>query len=93
MGGQPRYTEGFAPLPRDLGHIPFNDIAAARAAITDDVAAVIVELIKGEGGVLIAHADTLMRKTVEAFIAGVSRDSASHAAQAARTQQGPRSRS
>lgn len=52
VGGQAKYTEGFEPLPQEINHIPYNDIAAARAAITDDVAAVIVEPIQGEGGVI-----------------------------------------
>ena len=52
VGGQPKYTEGFEPLPPSIDHIPYNDIAAARAAIGDDVAAVIVEPIQGEGGVI-----------------------------------------
>ncbi|MDB5755404.1 MAG: argD [Massilia sp.] len=52
VGGQSKYTEGFEPLPQEINHIPYNDIAAARAAITGDVAAVIVEPIQGEGGVI-----------------------------------------
>jgi succinylornithine transaminase family protein len=52
VGGQPKYTEGFEPLPQEINHIAYNDIASARAAITDDVAAVIVEPIQGEGGVI-----------------------------------------
>jgi acetylornithine/N-succinyldiaminopimelate aminotransferase len=52
VGGQPKYTEGFEPLPQEINHIPYNDIDAARAAIGDDVAAVIVEPIQGEGGVI-----------------------------------------
>ncbi|WP_426177017.1 acetylornithine/succinylornithine family transaminase [Massilia sp. TWR1-2-2] len=52
VGGQPKYTEGFEPLPQEINHIPYNDVDAARAAITDDVAAVIVEPIQGEGGVI-----------------------------------------
>jgi acetylornithine/N-succinyldiaminopimelate aminotransferase len=52
VGGQPKYTEGFEPLPQEINHIPYNDIEAARAAITDDVCAVIVEPIQGEGGVI-----------------------------------------
>jgi succinylornithine aminotransferase len=52
VGGQAKYTEGFEPLPQEINHVPYNDIAAAVAAITDDVAAVIVEPIQGEGGVI-----------------------------------------
>ena len=52
VGGQPKYTEGFEPLPQEINHIPYNDLEAARAAITDDVCAVIVEPIQGEGGVI-----------------------------------------
>jgi succinylornithine transaminase family protein len=52
VGGQAKYTEGFEPLPPQLDHIPYNDIEAARAAIGDDVCAVIVEPVQGEGGVM-----------------------------------------
>ncbi|WP_036170686.1 acetylornithine/succinyldiaminopimelate transaminase [Massilia sp. 9096] len=52
VGGQSKYTEGFEPLPPSINHINYNDIESARAAITDDVAAVIVEPIQGEGGVI-----------------------------------------
>lgn len=59
VGGQPKYTEGFEPLPPAIEHIPFNDIAAARAAIRDDVCAVVVEPLQGEGGVLLADQEYL----------------------------------
>ncbi|HEY0489758.1 MAG TPA: acetylornithine/succinylornithine family transaminase [Telluria sp.] len=59
VGGQPKYTEGFEPLPQQLDHIPYNDIEAARAAIGDDVCAVIVEPIQGEGGVIPGNPDYL----------------------------------
>ena len=52
VGGQSKYTEGYEPLPPDIVHIPYNNLDAARAAITDDVCAVIVEPIQGEGGVI-----------------------------------------
>jgi succinylornithine aminotransferase len=52
VGGQPKYTEGFEPLPQEINHITYNDIESARAAIGEDVAAVIVEPIQGEGGVI-----------------------------------------
>lgn len=59
VGGQPKYTEGFGPLPADLTHIAFNDIDAARAAMGDDVCAVMVEPIQGEGGVMPATTEYL----------------------------------
>ena len=52
VGGQSKYTEGFEPLPPSIDHIVYNDIEAARAAIGDDVCAVIVEPLQGEGGVV-----------------------------------------
>ena len=52
VGGQSKYTEGFEPLPPSIDHIAYNDIEAARAAIGDDVCAVVVEPIQGEGGVI-----------------------------------------
>ena len=59
VGGQPKYTEGFAPLPPGITHMHFNDIEAARAAITDDVCAVVVEPVQGEGGVMPARREYL----------------------------------
>jgi succinylornithine aminotransferase len=59
VGGQPKYTEGFEPLPPQIDHIPFNDIAAARAAIGSDVCAVVVEPVQGEGGMVPATLEYL----------------------------------
>ncbi len=59
VGGTAKYTEGFAPLPQAIEHIPFNDIDAARAAIGDDVCAVVVEPVQGEGGVTPARVEYL----------------------------------
>ncbi len=46
-----QYREPFAPLVPGIVFAPFNDLAAAHAAIDDDTCAVIVEPIQGEGGV------------------------------------------
>jgi succinylornithine transaminase family protein len=51
-GGQPKYTEGFGPLPAGIRHLPFNDLARAKAAISSRTCAVIVEPVQGEGGVM-----------------------------------------
>ncbi|OMH23006.1 acetylornithine transaminase [Tersicoccus phoenicis] len=46
------YREPFAPLPGGVEHIPAGDLAALRAAITDRTAALVLEPIQGEAGVL-----------------------------------------
>ncbi len=47
----PHYREPFMPLVPDFSHIPFDNLAKAREAITDKTAGVIVEIVQGEGGV------------------------------------------
>ena len=51
VGGQAKYKEGFEPTPGGISHVPYNDLDALRAQISDRTAAVIVEPIQGEGGV------------------------------------------
>ncbi len=48
---RPHYQDPFRPLMPDVRIVPFNDPTAARSAITEDVCAVIVEPIQGEGGI------------------------------------------
>lgn len=52
---EPKYRDGFGPL-LDTTHVPFNDAAAIEAAVTDDTAAVIVEVVQGESGVNLSTA-------------------------------------
>lgn len=47
-----RYLDGFAPLPPGFVHIPFNDLGAAAAVMDENVCAVLVEPVQGEGGVV-----------------------------------------
>lgn len=57
---QPKYHEGFEPLPAGFRYSDFNDLEAADAAMADgDVCAVLVEPVQGEGGVMPAAADFL----------------------------------
>jgi acetylornithine/N-succinyldiaminopimelate aminotransferase len=51
--GQAKYRNGFGPLVEPVRFLPFGDLAAARAAITDKTCAVILEPIQAEGGILL----------------------------------------
>ncbi|MDQ9240467.1 aspartate aminotransferase family protein [Escherichia marmotae] len=51
-GGQPAYSQDFAPLPPDIRHAAYNDLNSASALIDDATCAVIVEPVQGEGGVV-----------------------------------------
>ncbi|MEE7569290.1 aspartate aminotransferase family protein [Citrobacter werkmanii] len=51
-GGQPAYSQDFAPLPPDIRHAVYNDLDSARQLIDDTTCAVIVEPVQGEGGVV-----------------------------------------
>ncbi|MDC9613329.1 aspartate aminotransferase family protein [Xenorhabdus khoisanae] len=55
VGGQPKYSQDFAPLPQQITHLPYNDITAIKAHISEKTCAVIVEPIIGEGGVIPAE--------------------------------------
>jgi acetylornithine/N-succinyldiaminopimelate aminotransferase len=56
--GQEKYREGFGPLPGAV-HVPYGDLEATRRALGPDVAAVIIEPVQGEGGVVPAPAGFL----------------------------------
>ncbi|MGZ7046881.1 MAG: acetylornithine/succinylornithine family transaminase [Methanobacterium sp.] len=50
--GQHKYKKGFEPLPTGFKHVDYGDVQAVIDNITDDTAAVMVEPIQGEGGVI-----------------------------------------
>jgi acetylornithine/N-succinyldiaminopimelate aminotransferase len=54
-----KYRAPFMPVMPDVRFAPFNDLQAAEAAIGDDVCAVIVEPIQGEGGLSVATPEFL----------------------------------
>ncbi|GLQ89114.1 acetylornithine transaminase [Dyella flagellata] len=59
---QPKYQEGYEPLPGGFRYLDFNDVAALEAAFAaGDVAAVMLEPVQGEGGVLPAAPGFLKR--------------------------------
>ncbi|GAB3005038.1 acetylornithine transaminase [Cyclobacterium sediminis] len=53
--GQKKYQQGFAPIPEGFSQVTFNDIDALKAAINENTAAVILEPIQGEGGIIPAE--------------------------------------
>jgi len=48
--GQDKVKDGFYPLPSGFSYAPFNNIEAVKAKITDKTAAIMLELVQGEGG-------------------------------------------
>lgn len=60
LTGQPSKQAPFAPLPGDVTHVPYGDVEALRAAVDADTAAVFLEPIMGEGGVVVPPAGYLV---------------------------------
>ncbi|MBC1885210.1 acetylornithine transaminase [Listeria seeligeri] len=58
--GQAKIHQGFGGLVPGFTYIPYNDIEAFRAAIDENTAAVMLEVIQGEGGVIPANAAWLL---------------------------------
>jgi acetylornithine aminotransferase len=47
------YREPFEPLPGEVSFVPYGDVAALEAAVTDRTAAVVLEPVQGEAGVVV----------------------------------------
>ncbi len=60
---EPKYREPFAPLIPGFAHVPYDKLDALDAAVSDQTAAVLIELVQGEGGV---------RPASPAYVAGVA---------------------
>lgn len=58
-GGQAKYLEGFGPKVDGFDQVPFDDLDAVKAAITESTAAILVEPVQGEGGVRPLSNETL----------------------------------
>ncbi len=61
LTGQPAKADPFRPLPGDVTFVPYGDAEALAAAVDDTVAAVILEPIQGEAGVVVPPPDYLVR--------------------------------
>ncbi|GAC85716.1 acetylornithine/succinyldiaminopimelate aminotransferase [Gordonia paraffinivorans NBRC 108238] len=59
MTGQPTKRAPFEPMPPGVRFVPYGDVEALDAAVTDQTAAVILEPILGEAGVIVPPADYL----------------------------------
>jgi acetylornithine/N-succinyldiaminopimelate aminotransferase len=58
--GQAKVKKGFEPMVAGFRHIPFNDLASARAAVSPATAAILIEGVQGEGGVTPATPEYLL---------------------------------
>ncbi|EOT28507.1 acetylornithine transaminase [Enterococcus saccharolyticus] len=59
--GQPSIHAGFEPLVPGFVYVPYNDFAALEAEVTDQTAAIMLELIQGEGGVTVADSEWIQQ--------------------------------
>src|SRR5919202_1566683 len=53
------YRDPFAPLVPGFTHVPYNNLAALAGAVTEETAAVLLEVVQGEGGVRPGSAEFL----------------------------------
>lgn len=56
---QPKYQEGYEPLPGGFTYVPFNDFDAIENAVSDKTCAIFVEPVQGEGGIMPAKPEFL----------------------------------
>jgi acetylornithine aminotransferase len=63
--GQDKVKDGFLPLPAGFKSVPLHDLDALKAAIGPDTAAIMIEMVLAEGGVLVVQPDFL--KAVKAL--------------------------
>lgn len=53
LTGQPKYHVGMGPMLPGVKHVPYNDLDALRAAVNERTAAVLLEPLQGEGGLIV----------------------------------------
>lgn len=62
--GQDKVKDGFFPLPEGFAYARYNDIQSVEDRITERTAAIMLELVQGEGGVYAADPDFVTRLSV-----------------------------
>lgn len=55
LTGQEKYHKGFAPMVPDVLYADYNDLASVEALMDDSIAAIFVEPLQGEGGIIVAE--------------------------------------
>ena len=60
-GGQEKHLKGFDPITPGFVHVPYGNLNMLRAAITPQTAAIMVEVVQGEGGIVAGDPDYLRR--------------------------------
>jgi len=58
--GQEKVKEGFQPLPMGFVTVPYGDLESLKEAITSKTAAILLEVIQGEGGIHLAEVEWLV---------------------------------
>ncbi|MBI3447257.1 MAG: aspartate aminotransferase family protein [Magnetospirillum sp.] len=68
-GGQKKHLEGFAPMVEGFDHVPYGNLNALRDAIGPNTAAILVEPVQGEGGIVPGDPEYLrrLRATADEF--------------------------
>lgn len=59
LTGQPKYHQGFGPIMPGVRHVEYGDLAAMEAAVNEKTAAVFVEPIQAEGGIIVGSNEYL----------------------------------
>ena len=57
----PEYQKPFVPMMPGLTHVPFNNFAKLETALSEETAAVLLEIVQGEGGVRVGNIDYFQR--------------------------------
>ncbi|MBA4692778.1 MAG: acetylornithine/succinyldiaminopimelate transaminase [SAR86 cluster bacterium] len=61
LNGSERFVKGFGPMPGGIKNHPFNETKNLEKAITKNTAAVIIELVQGEAGIIKAKKDFIQK--------------------------------